>query len=171
MTKYSIEVKQELIELIEKKNHSIIGAARELGVSSSVAKRWVQMFRNNGYEGLSKKKGTYSGKYKVGVVEYMHKNHFSISEASARFGIPSASTLLKWERIYYEEGVEGLMNEKRGRPRKDTNKKTTLPKMNKSVEEDLISQVQWLKAENAYLKKYNALVQEEMDLENLRKRR
>ena len=62
----------------------------------------------------------------------------------------------RWERIYLEEGPEGLYIERRGR------KSTGRPKKLKpEVEEDLIAEVQRLRAENAYLKKLRALVLEE----------
>ena len=61
-----------------------------------------------------------------------------------------------WERIYLEEGPEGLYIERRGR------KSTGRPKKLKpEVEENLIAEVQRLRAENAYLKKLRALVLEE----------
>lgn len=59
-----------------------------------------------------------------------------------------------WERIYLEEGAEGLMTERRGR------KSTGRPKkrLDKSVEEDLIAENQRLRMEIEYLKKLSALV-------------
>ena len=55
-----------------------------------------------------------------------------------------------------EEGPEGLYVERRGR-----GSKGRPPKLEKKVEEDLIAEVQRLRAENDYLKKLNALVLEE----------
>ena len=43
------------------------------------------------------------------------------------------------------------------------------PKLDKKVEEDLIAEVQRLRAENAYLKKLNALVSERVRQEKNRK--
>ena len=70
-------------------------------------------------------------------------------------------TIAKWERIYLEEGEDGLRIERRGRSCSAGGKvKNIPPKLNKKVEEDLIGEVQRLRAENAYLKKLNALVAE-----------
>lgn len=60
-----------------------------------------------------------------------------------------------WGRIYLEEGADGLRIERRGR--KSTGRS---PKLEKKAEEDLIAEAQRLRAENAYLKKLNALVAE-----------
>ena len=60
----------------------------------------------------------------------------------------------RWERIYLEEGAEGLMKERRGR-----GSKGRPPKLDKKVEEDLIAENQRLRMEIEYLKKLDALVQ------------
>ena len=60
------------------------------------------------------------------------------------------------ERIYLEEGPEGLAIERRGRSSKGRPPKQ-LPKQ---VEEDLLAEVQRLRAENDYLKNLQALVLE-----------
>ena len=59
---------------------------------------------------------------------------------------------------------EGLYIERRGR--KSTGRP---PKLKKEVEEDLIAEVQRLRAENAYLKKLNALVAERVRQEKKHK--
>ena len=65
----------------------------------------------------------------------------------------------RWERIFLEEGAEGLMKERRGRACKASGtKKGRPPKLDKKVEEDLIAENQRLKMEIDYLKKLSALV-------------
>ena len=104
------------------------------------------------------------------VVEYMHSNHLSCRSTAAHFGIKSAVNVGKWERIYYEEGPEGLLKCKpRGRPPKDMKKKETVTQnkeLSEATKEDLIAEVQRLRMENEYLKKLRALVQERIDREN-----
>jgi transposase len=64
-----------------------------------------------------------------------------------------------WERIYYEEGPKALYKDNRGRKQKMTKDNIKKPKMPKQLEDDLIAEVQYLRMENEYLKKLNALVQ------------
>ncbi len=65
----------------------------------------------------------------------------------------------RWERIYLEEGAEGLMKERRGRGSPLSDKKRGRPpKLDKKVEEDLIAENQRLRMEIDYLKKLSALV-------------
>ena len=98
----------------------------------------------------------------------MHNNHLSCSETALRFGIPQDATVGRWERIYYEEGPQGLYIERRGRS-KNMSSKPRKKNLNKEVEEDLIAENQRLRMENEYLKKLNALVQERIKRENKKK--
>ena len=83
----------------------------------------------------------------------MLEEKLSYSEAARQFEINDHGIIQRWERIYLEEGSEGLAIERRGC------KSTGRPmKLQKEVEEDLIAEVQRLRAENAYLKNLQALV-------------
>ena len=89
------------------------------------------------------------------VVETMEKEHLSIHATKQEFGINDHKIIERWERIYWEEGPEGLSVERRGRG--STGRPKKLPK---EVEEDLLAEVQRLRAENDYLKNLQALVLE-----------
>ena len=80
------------------------------------------------------------------VVETMEKEHLSIYATMQEFGINDHKIIERWERIYLEEGPEGLAIERRGRSSKGRPPKQ-LPKQ---VEEDLLAEVQRLRAENDY---------------------
>ena len=98
----------------------------------------------------------YTPEFKRMVVETMKKEHLSIHAAMQEFGINDHKIIERWERIYLEEGPEGLSVERRGRSSTGRSKK--LPK---EVEEDLLAEVQRLRAENDYLKNLQALVLED----------
>ena len=102
----------------------------------------------------------YTSEFKKQVVETMLKENLSYRETERRFGVVR-SRITAWERIYLTEGPEGFTIERRGRGSKGRPPKQ-LPK---KVEEDLLTEVQRLRAENAYLKNLQALV-----LENERRR-
>ena len=98
-------------------------------------------------KGIPNKK--YTGEFKQMVVETMRKELLSYQETARRFEVRSDTQVRSWERIYLEEGPEGLYIDRRGRSRKGG----CQPKQLKpEVEEDLIAEVQRLRAENAYLK-------------------
>ena len=89
------------------------------------------------------------------VVETMMREKLSYCEAARQFEIPDHKSVASWERIYLMEGPEGLYIERRGGGSKGRPKQFP-----KEVEEDLLKEVQRLRAENAYLKKLQALVLE-----------
>ena len=119
-------------------------------------------------KGIPNKK--YTGEFKQKVVETMQKEGLSYREAARQFEPQGDKTVARWERIYLEEGAEGLYIERRGRASLASGtKKGRPPKLDKKVEEDLIAEVQRLRAENAYLKKLNALVSERVRQEKKHK--
>ena len=77
--------------------------------------------------------------------------------------------LKRWERIYLEEGPEGLAFERRGRASKmEGVRKGRKPKVKPEIKDDLIAEnqrlkerLEYLEAENEYLKKLDALIREE----------
>ena len=98
----------------------------------------------------------YTPEFKQLVVETMRMEHISVVETMRRFEINDHGIIERWERIYLEEGPEGLAIERRGR------KNSSQPaKLSKKVAEDLIAENQRLRAENEYLKNLQALVLEE----------
>lgn len=103
----------------------------------------------------------YTGEFKQMVVETIRKENMSYREAERHFEIGGHSRIQQWERIYLEEGPEGLYIERRGCASKASGtQKGRKPELDKQVKEDLIAENQRLRAENAYLKNLQALVLE-----------
>ena len=99
----------------------------------------------------------YTPEFKKLVVETLMKEKLSYRETARQFEIGDDKRIAAWERIYLEDGPEGLAIERRGRGSKGRPPKQ-LPK---EVEEDLLAEVQRLRAENDYLKNLQALVLED----------
>ena len=113
-------------------------------------------------KGVPNKK--YTPEFKKLVVETMQKEHLGYCETAERFGVRH-KRVQDWERIYLTEGPDGFAIERRGRG------STGCPrKLPKEVEEDLLAEVQRLRAENEYLKNLQALVLED-ERRQRRKRR
>ena len=169
MSKYSNEFKLEVIKYYNEE-HGFTSTAKYFNIPAmSTVQKWVRKYNANGIQGLIKnQKTSYSGEFKQNVVEYMHTNHLSCLEAAIHFNLAGDYIVSKWERIYYEEGPQGLYKERRGRIKKMSSKPKK-KKLDKEVEEDLIAENQRLRMENEYLKKLNALVQERIKRENKKK--
>ena len=104
-------------------------------------------------KGVPNKK--YTPEFKKLVVETMQEEHLGYCETAERFGVRH-KRVQDWERIYLSEGPDGFAIERRGRGSAGRPRK--LPK---EVEEDLLAEVQRLRAENEYLKNLQALVLED----------
>ena len=107
-----------------------------------------------------RKNKVYSAEFKIGVIMDMREHGLCYSEIVRKYWDISKGEehnyqkqVQRWERIYLEEGAEGLMKERRGRGNKGRP-----PKLDKKVEEDLIAENQRLRMEIEYLKKLSALV-------------
>ena len=67
------------------------------------------------------KNKVYSAEFKINAIMDMREHHLSYRETATKHGLINKSeggainTLQRWERIYLEEGAEGLMKERRGR--------------------------------------------------------
>ena len=105
----------------------------------------------------------YSPEFKISVIMDMREHHLSYHE-TMRKHFPELKEknyafVQRWERIFLEEGAEGLMKERRGRACKASgSNKGRPPKLDRKVEEDLIAENQRLRMEIEYLKKLSALV-------------
>ena len=105
-----------------------------------------QIFRNH------------SSEFKLSVIMDMREHRLGLVETSKKYKVDHHS-VARWERIFLEEGAEGLMKERRGRACKASgSNKGRPPKHDRKVEEDLIAENQRLRMEIEYLKKLSALV-------------
>ena len=112
-----------------------------------------------------RKNKTYSTEFKVNVIMDMREHHMGYRETARKYSLvrqseaSAASMVQRWERVFLEEGAEGLMKERRGKACSASGTRIGRPpKLDKKVEEDLIAENQRLRMEIEYLKKLSALV-------------
>lgn len=125
----------------------------------------------------------YSPEFKLSVIMDMRENNLSYRETMRKYfpgHQPRSFYFLKnWERRYLEEGSVGLAIDRRGRPSGMSNiRKGRPPKIKPEVEKDLIAEnqrlkerLEYLEAENEYLKKLDALIREKEARAAARKRK
>ena len=118
-------------------------------------RRWARIYDSVGEVGLEHKKPKRTWQDKMNMIQRV-LNGESIQETALSNGIQS-DLLSKWYKIYQESGIDGLKLDRRGRHRKMAKKPKTSnePKTKEELEKEL----EYLRAENEYLKKLNALVQ------------
>jgi transposase len=104
----------------------------------------------------------YSPELKISVIMDMREHHLGYCETARKYNLGDPNLggvvhmLRRLERIFLEEGAEGLMKERRGKA--SGSKKGRPSKLDKKTEEDLIAENQRLRMEIEYLKKLSALV-------------
>jgi transposase-like protein len=99
----------------------------------------------------------YTFDFKKQMVLEQEKQGYCFREIRELFGVPK-TTMKRWMDIYQEEGLKGLEKKHKG------NSNGSRPKFQKTFkakkDESILQELERLRAENAYLKKLNALVQE-----------
>lgn len=125
----------------------------------------MSFYERYGKAGLKERKNrSYDVEFKLTVLQVIDEEFLSLRVACVHFNIPSESIILNWQRMYRLNGRKGLEARKKGRPAKmKLPNKRMARKSNKplSPEQELLRENEYLKAENALLKKLHALVQAE----------
>jgi transposase len=154
MTKFSVEERLAAARAVGT-GESITNVARRFQISPRVVRRSWQLYQEHGWEGLQSHTYNWTAEQKFQVLQYMQEHHLSCEETGIQFAISGSATVWQWEQRYLKKGIEGLEGKKKGRkPR------IPKPKPPKTKEEELLDRIQYLEAENEYLKKLNALVAE-----------
>ena len=163
-SKYSFRQKLATVIAVEAGKESITSAADRLGCSRSRIRQWIGHYRQQGKTGLKLRVESYSGKFRVMVVKQMLNKGLSLTETCSAFGIPNLSTVYRWLIIFKQQGSRGLLELKRGRKKSPMARKKKQSDTNLSPEAQklaaLQAEVEWLRAENDFLKKLDALTQE-----------
>jgi transposase len=164
--RYSIKQKTSVVRSVLSGKESITGAARELGCMRSAIKRWLEQYRQYGAAGFSLKQGRYEVRFKLQVVDYYLKKGLSLIQTASYFKIPNEGVISQWVKSYKRSGVAGLSEKPRGRKKTIMAKKP--PKKQEAPVDPMVQkmaemekELEYLRAENAFLKKLDALIQQE----------
>ncbi|KNX89203.1 transposase family protein [Yersinia pestis] len=135
--------------------------ARQFSVGKSPLTRWIRAFRRQGEAGLEHHLSrTYTPEFRLCGVRYMMANRCSAADASAHFNIPNETIIQNWMKRYREGGKEALNPSKTGPTMpKDKYEHDSKP-FSEMTHAELEKELEYLRAENAYLKKRKALREE-----------
>ena len=132
----------------------------------SILIKWVHIYDSLGEAGLEHGRPSLSLDQKLELIKRVEAG---ASYSSVGFSAGIYSSLLgKWHKIYMESGIDGLKSLKKGRP--SMKKKKSIKKDDSEKgREELLEELEYLRAENEYLKKLDALVQERKAQERKKK--
>ena len=159
--KYGYSQRLEIVKMVLEGGYSYREVNRLSGIDAKSIRHWVAHYRERGEAGLRIRNGYYDSAFKQSVIRYLQENKVSLFTAAIKFGIPEDSLVRKWMDIYQRAGMDGLCcsDWEISRKMKKKSIKSSHP------DEDLRKENELLRAENAYLKKLRALVQERIERE------
>ena len=140
--------------------YSIDCIHKHYGISAERLKCLWQLYQKHGTSVLHRKHYTQtSGELKRQIVRYIQKNHLTLVQASLKYGV-SVARLSVWIKISREQGLDALLiTKKRGQPPGMGRPRKKKPEEMTELER-LREEVEYLRTENALLKKVKALVEE-----------
>ena len=109
MSKYSSEIKIKACEEYLDGELSHQDICKKYGIkynqrshNSMITKRWIYTYKIHGPAGFSKSPGNnkYTSEFKMMVVKEYLQGNGSLTEISAKYGIPSTEILRKWFLLY-----------------------------------------------------------------------
>lgn len=155
--KYNYAIRRKAVKLVLEGGLSVREAGCRLGCGRSQVHLWVTLFERHGLADLKLRHGSYSAEFKLSVLQHMLQNHLSLLETAVHFGIPGPFVIRQWERLYQNQGAEGLRRKpRRKRPAMSKSKPKEI-NLKATPHEELLKELEYLRAENAYLKKIAGL--------------
>lgn len=157
---------------------SIRQAAERHGIHESSVRAWVARYNRDGPAGFDKRYRTYDAAFKLEVLKAVREKPLSYQQAALQFGIRDLAAVGQWVRLYDEGGAAALEPRRKGRHK-------TMPKLPPNPpappdpplggddvrsREELLKELEYLRMENAYLKKLDALVRAKKRAAQQRKR-
>ena len=159
--RYDLDFKQQVIAYYEQGNTGK-ATAQAFDIDDKTVSKWVRQYQKGGIDAIKPKssKATYSSAFKLNVLTTMLEEGLSQSEVALNYNISAPALISQWHSAYRRQGISGLESKPKGRPAMSKPYITDKPDDEKSVAE-LKRELEYLRAENAYLKKLDALLKAE----------
>jgi len=164
MSKYSEDLKLQIANEHMKDGYGARFLARKYGIPYSTVKEWIIQFKTFGF--FIPPIQHYSTEFKLKVLNYQQENKLSDTQAMIKFRLPHRTLVKNWRKAYLEGGLSKITAPK-GRPQKMP--KSVIPDKPReewTKDEELAA----LRAENLYLKKLWALIQQEEEQEKAKEK-
>jgi|LakWasMet61_LOW9_FD_contig_123_4603_length_979_multi_34_in_1_out_0_2 transposase len=161
MAKYSYEIKLSAVQDYLHNKGSFRLISNRFQVEEGAVRKWVALYRLHGADALKKKSYLYySPEFKCSVIQHMRRYMLSARQVAAHFNIPAYTSILHWEKLY-DAGKIWVPAVRREPPK--VMPKIPPPPLEKPLEDmshkELLAEARYLRAEHAYLKKLDALIQ------------
>lgn len=170
MAKYGDQFKLDTVQQCLSGQISVEEIARLRGLDYSMVRRWVSGYQVHGMAGLTKQYVRRSAQFKLLVLERIARESLSERQAVAIYNLRNAGIVSQWRQRYDAGGVCALMPKRQGRSTM-FHKHLAAPIPQDMTEKQLREEIAYLRAENDYLKKLDALIQAERTEALVKKRK
>jgi Transposase and inactivated derivatives len=138
----------------------------------SKIKYLVRLIDQHGIEVLDKDKNRYySAEFKLEIINRILVDHESINSVAIELGLSSDGTIHSWIKKYKENGYN-VIEKKRGRVPMTKPKKASMDDLTPEEKvKELEKRLQYVEAENEYLKKLNVVVKQRVEREKKKKQK
>jgi len=114
MTKISWDTKITAIEEYLTGTTAKTAVAKKFGISTFLFQIMVGIYELYGRNGLMNPPEI-SGTFRIKLVKWKQSNNASIAEACIHFALMSPESVRKWERLYFQQGEQALVQLHKGR--------------------------------------------------------
>ncbi len=157
MSKYTREFKISIAKQCIY-NESSLSLSQRLAIPDRYIRYWAQVYRYHGEQAFIRPPSPFSYQDKYRILKQMRVNDWSISHTSVVHNMTTVSTIYQWQQQFEQFGLSGLKPIKRGRQMKNKSLDETLKSTSEMSLEELREELDYRRAENAYLKKLDALL-------------
>lgn len=164
MSKYSDQFRLTAVQAYLEGPAGLRTVALRFEVDVSLLRRWVSSFQQHGHFGLGKRGQRYTDAFKRSVLDHMRKHQLSMRQTAAHFGLGQSSQIGIWARQNYSGALSLPATTKKkpaAMPKKTYPLKPTTSDDTDKSREQLLAELEWMRMENAYLKKLKELKEEE----------
>jgi len=163
MSKYTSQFKLSVIIAFLERGRGFRHVAAQFQMDPTLLRRWVEAYRLHGEASLSGTRERYSPLFKFSVLQRMWRDSLSLRRVAALFNLGNSSQVGRWQQQYYSGGIEALASGKKGlntaMPKPPAKPRKTVAVLNNDerTHKVLLDELQYLRMENAYLKKLGEL--------------
>lgn len=176
MQKYTHQFKLSAIQAFLARGFGFRFIAEQFGMDPSLLRRWVEAYRLHGEASLKPRGKDHTPQFKLSVLQHMWREKLSLRRTAAVFNLVCSTQIGSWEQQYYSGGLPALVTRKIGKPpampKKPAKSKVATPLTEEQrAYKNLLAEVEFLRMENAYLKKLKELREEKARLRELEQKK
>lgn len=163
MKKFTLKFKLTVVNAFLNGSQSHAAVAHQYGIHRKSLCRWLAHWRLHGEAGLAprQKRRLYTLSFKTEVIQYWLETALPLPDIAAQFNIPSYLIIDRWVKLYRNGGFDALTPPPPPpRPHMPAKPKDRNRPSEEMTREELLEELEYRRAEMAYLKKLDALIQQ-----------